>query len=266
MSGWISLHRQITENWMWEDKPFSYGQAWIDMLLMANHCENKIPIGDQIITVEAGSFITSQIKLMERWGWSKTKLLRFFKLLKSDEMIEVKTDRKKTTISIVNWGNFQCLQTTEKPKKDQKKTNERPIKNQSETDKRPIKDTNNNDNNDNNDNNIILAHSDEKRETESLDEFFNRIWKLYPLKKGKGQVSKTKKKVLQKIGYEHLTRCVERYVEDVKLSGKYMMHGSTFFNSGYVDFLDENYEIAEHENSHITNEFNAEEELVGDDW
>lgn len=91
----------------------------------------------------------------------------------------------------------------------------------------------------------INVHSGEMHDTEnpSLNQFFESIWKLYPLKKGKGQVSKTKKQVLQRIGYEQIKRCVNRYVTEIKSSGKekYMMHGSTFFNSGYVDYLDENY-------------------------
>ncbi|MEI1256010.1 hypothetical protein V8Q34_14825 [Blautia sp. JLR.GB0024] len=91
----------------------------------------------------------------------------------------------------------------------------------------------------------INVHSGEMHDTEnpSLNQFFESIWKLYPIKKGKGQVSKTKKQVLQRIGYEQIKRCVERYVTEIRSSGKekYMMHGSTFFNSGYVDYLDENY-------------------------
>lgn len=92
----------------------------------------------------------------------------------------------------------------------------------------------------------INVHSGEMHDTDSepLEQFYESIWKLYPLKKGKGQVSKTKKQVLQRIGYEQIKRCVERYVAEIKSSGKekYMMHGSTFFNSGYVDYLDGNYE------------------------
>lgn len=95
----------------------------------------------------------------------------------------------------------------------------------------------------------INVHSGEMHETDSepLEHFYESVWKLYPLKKGKGQVSKTKKQVLQRIGHEQLKRCVERYVAEIKSSGKekYMMHGSTFFNSGYVDYLDENYEDSE---------------------
>lgn len=79
---------------------------------------------------------------------------------------------------------------------------------------------------------------------ESHESFFERIWKLYPVKKGKGQVSKTKKQVLQRIGYEELERCVKRFVQTMekeKRDKQYWMHGSTFFNSGYVDYLDKNW-------------------------
>lgn len=78
-----------------------------------------------------------------------------------------------------------------------------------------------------------------------LDAFYDSIWKMYPRKEGKGAVSKTQKQKLQKIGYEQLKRCVDRYMAKLEKDGtdkKFIMHGSTFFNSGYVDYLDENYD------------------------
>lgn len=74
-----------------------------------------------------------------------------------------------------------------------------------------------------------------------LDNFFNSLWKLYPKKKGKGNVSKTQKKKLMSIGYEELCRCIDRYKKFIEgKDEQYVMYGSTFFNSGYVDYLDEN--------------------------
>lgn len=115
----------------------------------------------------------------------------------------------------------------------------------------------------------IIVHSGDAQETEALESFYESVWKLYPIKKGKGQVSKTKKKILLRIGYEHLKRCVERFIADMESSGrekKYWMHGSTFFNSGYVDYLDENYESGELEVVPQQNRSEDTEELVGDDW
>lgn len=149
--GWICLGRQIMDSWLWEDKPFAFGQAWTDMLLSANHASNRFPLGNEIITLQKGEFVTSELKLMARWGWSKTKVRRFLQLLENDGMIIKKTDRKKTTITIVNYSKFQDL-----------KTDSRPIKDQIKTDSRPIKDTNNNDNNVNNDNNNIISSEPDK--------------------------------------------------------------------------------------------------------
>lgn len=104
-------------------------------------------------------------------------------------------------------------------------------------------------------------------DADSLEEFFESVWKLYPIKKGKGQVSKTKKQKLQRIGYDQIKRCVERFVKDMESEHrdkKYWMHGSTFFNSGYVDYLDKNYDSGIPEKEPEIPE--EEEELVGDDW
>lgn len=71
---------------------------------------------------------------------------------------------------------------------------------------------------------------------------FEKLWKLYPVKKGKGRVSDTQKTKLFKIGFEEMSRAIERYKRYVD-SVDYLQYqnGSTFFNSGYVDYLDENY-------------------------
>lgn len=116
-------------------------------------------------------------------------------------------------------------------------------------------------------NNICAAEPHEM----DLEDFFESIWLIYPLKRGKGQVSKAKKKVLHRIGFEHMKRCIERYVEELKATGKekYMQHGSTFFNSGYVDYLDENYNYSESEIESAAVDkasVQEDEELVGDDW
>ena len=71
---------------------------------------------------------------------------------------------------------------------------------------------------------------------------FESLWKLYPVKKGKGQISDAKKMKLLKIGYNEMSRAIERYKKYVE-SVDYLQYqnGSTFFNGGYVDYLDENY-------------------------
>lgn len=76
----------------------------------------------------------------------------------------------------------------------------------------------------------------------AINEFFESIWKLYPSKKGKGQVSDAKKKALYDIGYDELSRAIERYKAGLaRDEWRKPQNGSTFFNSGYIDYLDANY-------------------------
>ena len=111
IQGWISIYRSITDNWVWSEKPFSIGQAWIDLLLMANHKDNKFYFNGQLITVKKGSFITSELKLMERWGWGNTKVRNFLKNLEKDGMIKHVPDKKQSTIYIENYGVYQDFET-----------------------------------------------------------------------------------------------------------------------------------------------------------
>lgn len=76
-----------------------------------------------------------------------------------------------------------------------------------------------------------------------IDAFFDSVWELYPLKRGKGQVSESKRKELYKIGFDEMKRAIDRYLKDLKKDSDWRkpQNGSTFFNSGHVDYLDKNY-------------------------
>ncbi len=163
------LHRKIAEHWLWKDKPFDRRSAWIDMLLMANHDDNKFLLGNELVEVEKGSFVTSELKLMERWGWSKAKVRSFLNLLQNDSMIVKKTDHKKTVIIIENYSEYQYQQTTEELQKDRR-----------ETTKRPQKDTNNNIyiNNNNYINKSINDYSNNTNLKQTLKDFIDMRIKI----------------------------------------------------------------------------------------
>ena len=106
--GWISLHRKIRKHWLYEEKRvFSKFEAWLDLLMMANHQDNKFLLGNKLVEVKRGSMITSLRKLCEKWKWSNTKVKTFLEILKTDEMISYKSDTKKTVLTIENYNNYQ---------------------------------------------------------------------------------------------------------------------------------------------------------------
>ncbi|EOB0633766.1 DNA replication protein DnaD, partial [Staphylococcus aureus] len=52
MTGWISIDRSIQNHWLFKEKrTFSKFEAWIYLLMEANHSKAKVPIGNQIVTV-----------------------------------------------------------------------------------------------------------------------------------------------------------------------------------------------------------------------
>ena len=74
-----------------------------------------------------------------------------------------------------------------------------------------------------------------------IEQNFEELWKLYPKKKQKGKVSKKSKKAIYEVGFDNMKLAIERYAKE--RNGKddqYTMYGSTFFNSGYKDYLVDN--------------------------
>lgn len=119
--GWIKLHRCIRSNWIWNDKPFSRGQAFLDLLLMVNHEDKKIIFNGSLTEVKRGSCITSIRKLGDKWGWSNKKVKMFLDQLQGDQMITYESNTKRTLVTIEKYDLYQSKET---PKEQQSTTEE----------------------------------------------------------------------------------------------------------------------------------------------
>lgn len=122
MQGWVKIHRDLLDNELWSDKPFTKGQAWVDLLLLANHRDKNALLGNCTELVERGSLITSELKLMERWGWGRKKVKLFLNFLESQKMIERNANNKRTAITIVNYGFYQDCDLPKEQQKNSKRT------------------------------------------------------------------------------------------------------------------------------------------------
>lgn len=106
--GWIKFWRKMQDNWLWEERrKYSKFEAWVDLLMSANHAPQKTLIGSELVKVERGEFITSQVQLAKNWRWPRTTVQRFLDLLQHDEMIVLKTGSKMGRITICNYGDYQ---------------------------------------------------------------------------------------------------------------------------------------------------------------
>ena len=120
--GWIPVNRQIQEHWLWKDKPFSKGHAWIDLIMLANYEDKKMPYKGEIITCERGTVNLSITLLANRWGWSRHKARDFLKLLEADGMVTVNATTNRTTITIENYALYNDVPTTKRQRKDSERT------------------------------------------------------------------------------------------------------------------------------------------------
>lgn len=168
MTGWISIDRSIQNHWLFKEKrTFSKFEAWIYLLMEANHSKAKVPIGNQIVTVERGQRLTSILTLSDLFNWSRFKVKTFLDLLESDGMLEVKTTSKYTLITIVNYDFYQSEQGRNQHQNDIKPTSKQHQSNINPTSKQHQTNTNNNDNKDNN----VKNDENEKKKAAAFDFF-----------------------------------------------------------------------------------------------
>lgn len=152
--GWIALHRSIRDHWLYQEKRvFSKYEAWLDILMDANHQDKKILFDGSLIEILRGQKITSIRQLCERWSWSNSKVNRFLKMLEDDGMIIKKSDTKKTVITITNYDVYQSP--------EYEKTTAKRQQNDAEATQ---KHTNNNVNNDKQLNNEVVVGGDMQSE------------------------------------------------------------------------------------------------------
>lgn len=107
MAGFIKTYRKISTHWLWNIKPYSPGQAWIDLLMLAVYKQNKGIFRGGFYDLHPGQLVTSDQTLANRWGWTRKKVRLFLQRLEKDEMLNNKRDNRKSIITICNWGDYQ---------------------------------------------------------------------------------------------------------------------------------------------------------------
>ena len=117
-AGWVKLHRSIRDNELWNERPFDKARAWLDLIMSANWRPRKVFFQEELIAIERGSFVTSKLKLAKRWGWSRTKVDAYFNMLLLEQMLLIKSDNRKSIISIVNYDTYQDMGATDQATED----------------------------------------------------------------------------------------------------------------------------------------------------
>lgn len=101
--GWVKIHRSLIENEVWKKERFTPGQAWVDLILLANGADNG--------EYKRGSVYRGKDWLAKRWKWDRSTVTRYLDNLEKDGMVTQKRTHggthNATVITIVKWGFFQ---------------------------------------------------------------------------------------------------------------------------------------------------------------
>jgi hypothetical protein len=112
MSGWIKIHRSITDHWLYNEfRVYSKLEAWYDLLLNVNYVDAKIMIKGRLYEVKRGQSILSLESWAKRWNWDKSKVRRFLNLLQKESMIDLISDNITTRITICKYDDYQQYET-----------------------------------------------------------------------------------------------------------------------------------------------------------
>ena len=114
MKGYISLWRKLGTSSIWLSEPFTRGQAWVDMLMLASHEDGFFRVRGVRVDVKRGQLAWSQVSLATRWKWSRGKVRRFLSELESkkEQKIVQQNDNATSLITIINYDYHQSGGTT----------------------------------------------------------------------------------------------------------------------------------------------------------
>lgn len=218
----------INTDWEWEWYENTNVFRLFYHCLLHTNLEDKRYCGKEI---KAGQFVSSITRISAETGLTESQVRTALKKLKDTGYISTKSTNKYTIYTVNEYQKYiDCVQVAETTTEENKVV-ENGTK-MEQTDKNAKK------------NCEKSKENCEKPNKKAFIDCFERLWKQYPNKRGKGQVSDTKKKTLYEIGEEKIERALKRYLDDLSKDSSWRkpQNGSTFFNSGYVDYLDENYE------------------------
>lgn len=118
MEGWIKIHRQIKDHWLWKSERRL--KWWFDILLTVNHSDSKILIKGNLIECKRGQSVRSLETWAKDWNVTKGAVRDFFKLLESDQMLYTESLHITTRITVCKYEDYQTEQYAEKTHRKRK--------------------------------------------------------------------------------------------------------------------------------------------------
>lgn len=126
---------------MWADSDKL--KLWLMCLMKATHDEKTQVVGNQIIELKAGQFITGRAALSDEFNRDVKKdrrvdgltLFRWLNLFEKMEMLNIKKTNKYSLITVLNWDKYQGQRTSNEQQLNNKRTSDEHQLNTNKNDK-----------------------------------------------------------------------------------------------------------------------------------
>lgn len=256
-NGYIKIYYSFLD-WEWYHN-INTKVLFLHMLLRANWKEARF----QGIVIRRGEFVSSLKSLSNETGLSVSQIRTAINNLKETGELEVKAHKNFSIYRVKNFGKYQ---NTREEIAFTPQTSRKPSTHPSHTYHTPF---------------ATIEEGEEREERKEGKKIyikctaeavaqFELLWERYPNKRGKARVTDKDKMQLLKIGFDEMVRAIDRYKSDLERdkSWRKPQNGSTFFHSGYVDYLDKNYGVEAAPKTIITlpKEGPSEEDEEDFDW
>lgn len=107
MGDYFKVYRSLLADDMWLSEPFTRGQAWIDLIGLANFGRTEKFYKGELQIVERGQIKTSYIWLSKRWKRSRNWVIHTLKQFEVLHMVSLKGTPNGTTLTIEKYALYQ---------------------------------------------------------------------------------------------------------------------------------------------------------------
>ena len=222
MDGWLKLYRSILDSAVFQDAEVL--KVWIWLLCNVAFEQHDTICYGKVTHLKPGQIATGRKKIAQCTDLNENKVYRALNALKSLGNIEIKSTNKYSIITVVNWDKYQG-ENSKRTASEQQTNSKTTAEEQQDNSKR-------------------TQHKNGKKEQKEKNiyicSFFQSVWDEYPKKLGKNKITNAAMKQLEEAGEVAVMGAVRHYVEKIKKEGteeKYIMHGSTFFNGAWRDYV-----------------------------
>ena len=222
MDGWLKLYRSILDSAVFQDAEVL--KVWIWLLCNVSFEQHDTVCYGKVIHLKPGQIATGRKKIAQCTDLNENKVYRALTVLKSLGNIEIKATNKYSIITVVNWDKYQ--EENVKRTSSEQQNNSKTTTEEQQIDSKTTQHKN--------------GKNGKKEKNIYICSFFQSVWDEYPKKLGKNKITKAAMEQLEEAGEAAVMDAVRHYVEKIKRDGteeKYIMHGSTFFNGAWRDYV-----------------------------